>query len=240
MNPKTSLHKRSFPSSFSFKIRAISVLTVMAFLCSDLLSFPAQGLAQSINVSHVQGGNDTSLLASASASRGNVQELVVPPELGTIQEMDVGKRMSNDGKFKSGFSSSVILPPSSGKFVILIQDAHSIPDAQRSLAKLIEYFQEKYGVGTVALEGAEGKLDPTLFRMFPDAEKRKAVFDDYLATGELSGVAAASVLMQGKAEFVGIEDWRLYEEGVHAFLSVLGDRPSSMFKVQNSKRNCKS
>ena len=42
MNQKTSLQKSLFPR---FSLKAISLFTVIVFLCSDFLSFPAQALA---------------------------------------------------------------------------------------------------------------------------------------------------------------------------------------------------
>ena len=56
------------------------------------------------------------------------------------------------------------------KIVVLIQDAHSIPDAQRSIQSAIDYFQTQYGISLVGLEGASEKLDPQIFRSFPDKE----------------------------------------------------------------------
>ena len=87
MNQKTSLHKDLFSR---FSLKAISLFTAVVFLCSCFLSFPAQALGQTPISSNVQGGTDTSLLASASATSGKVQELVIPPELGNIDEINFG------------------------------------------------------------------------------------------------------------------------------------------------------
>jgi FMN phosphatase YigB (HAD superfamily) len=230
MNEKTSLQRSLFPRFF---LRAISLFTMIVFLGT---SFPAQTFAQTPSSSNVLGGTDASLLASASATSGKAQELVIPPELGSISEAYFGNRMEDEGgrRTKSQTSSALRLPPSD-QFVVLIPDAHSIPDAQRSLEKLIEYLQENYGVSTVALEGAEGKLDPTLFRLFPNANQRDNVFEDYLASGELSGAAAASVLSPHKANYIGIEDWELYEQGVAAFLEGLGKQADLRSQISNLK-----
>ena len=219
MNKKTSQHKGIFSC---FSIKAISLFTVIVFICSDFLSFPSRALAQTPDSSDLHGG--ASLLASAFATSGKAQEFVIPPELGKIEEIN----FAADGGWRMAISekpspSTIHQQPSD--FVVLIQDAHSVPDAQQSLEKLIEYLQEKYGVTTVALEGAEGKLDTTLFRLFPDAKKREAIFGEYLGSGELSGAAAASVLSSHKADYVGIEDWKLYQQGVTVFLSGLKQQP---------------
>ncbi|MDD5672470.1 MAG: hypothetical protein PHN49_12625, partial [Candidatus Omnitrophica bacterium] len=120
----------------------------------------------------------------------------MPSELGSIDQRVQGKN---------------------GKIVIQIQDAHAVPDAQKSIQRLIEHFQTQYGVKTVAVEGAEGRQDPTLFRTCPDGKIMRAIFEKYLESGELSGAAAASVINTEKANYWGIEDWNLYETGIAAY-----------------------
>jgi SNF2 family DNA or RNA helicase len=108
---------------------------------------------------------------------------------------------------------------------VYLQDAHAIPLAQKSIRALIQFFQQKYGVTLTALEGTEGKLDTTFFRTFPDPERLRKVFEGYLKTGELSGAVAASVLNEQEGEYVGIENWGLYEKGVSYFLKALEEKP---------------
>ncbi|MFA5160560.1 MAG: hypothetical protein WC484_08675, partial [Candidatus Omnitrophota bacterium] len=73
MNQKTSLQKSLFSR---LSLKAISLFTMIVFLCSDFSHFPSQALAQTFYSSNVQEGTGTSLLASAPATSGNVQELV--------------------------------------------------------------------------------------------------------------------------------------------------------------------
>src|SRR5438094_253717 len=70
----------------------------------------------------------------------------VPAEIGKIEEVYKGKNPMT---------------------VILVQDAHSIPDAQRNIQNLIEHLQKNYHVNLVALEGAVSQLDPQIFKSFP-------------------------------------------------------------------------
>jgi|GEM_PF-4397939 len=105
------------------------------------------------------------------------------------------------------------------KTVILIQDAHSVPDAQRSIRSVIEYFQKEYGVTLVGLEGASETLDSQIFRSFPDQKLLRKTFDTYFEKGELTGGTAAALCDTSKAGFYfGIEDWELYEKGIDGFL----------------------
>ncbi|MFA5160348.1 MAG: hypothetical protein WC484_07595 [Candidatus Omnitrophota bacterium] len=232
MNQKTSLQKSLFSR---LSLKTISLFTMIVFLCSDFLSSPSQALAQTFYSSNVQEGTGTSLLASAPATSGNVQELVIPSDIGTISEIHCGTRSSGLVSRNGENKNKSLVPRNESRFVVLIQDAHAVPDAQRSLQKLIEYLQAQYGVTTVALEGAEGKLDPELFRNFPDKEKLARVFESYLESGELSGAAVASVLSKFPAEYVGIEDWKLYQQGVAVFLK--GLEQQAAFNAQRAELN---
>ena len=137
--------------------------------------------------------------------------IALPKEIGKIQEIYRG---------------------TSDKIVVLIQDAHSIPDAQRSIRSAIDHFQTQYGISTVGLEGASEKLDPQIFRSFPDKAKLREVMQAYASRGELTGGTAAAIFSAqtdsdaGRLPpsailhpvFKGIEDWPLYEEGISYYL----------------------
>ncbi len=132
-------------------------------------------------------------------------------------------------------------PSSPAPFVILIQDAHAIPDAQRNIQKLIRFFQKDVGVSLVALEGASSSLDAQIFRSFPDKEILEKTFENYLDRGELTGAVAASIfqdknLREGDTVFSGIEDWKLYEEGLGLYLSAMEKEEELMDKLEAAKR----
>lgn len=130
--------------------------------------------------------------------------IALPKEIGKIQDIHRG---------------------SGDKVVVLIQDAHSIPDAQHSIRSAIDYFQTKYGISLVGLEGASEKLDPQIFRSFPDKELLRKTFEAYAARGELTGGTAAALFNASPATYHGIEDWPLYEEGVSHYLQAVKIEP---------------
>ena len=105
--------------------------------------------------------------------------------------------------------------------VILIQDAHAIPDAQRSIQQLIEFFQNQFGVRHVAVEGAADELDTQIFKSFPDQKLLKETFKGYFEKGELTGSVLAALFGEKEALFHGIEDFNLYEEGLVLFTSAM-------------------
>src|SRR3989338_1288916 len=86
----------------------------------------------------------------------------VPPEMGKIEDFSKG---------------------AAGGVVILIQDAHEIPDAQKNIQQLIGHFQTNYRVSLIGLEGASARLDPLIFKSFPDKERLKKVFKEYQEQG---------------------------------------------------------
>lgn len=107
------------------------------------------------------------------------------------------------------------------KMLILVQDAHSIPDAQNSIRALLSFFQSEYGVDLALLEGSTESYDPLIFRSFPDQNLLKKVFKSYLAGSELTGATAAAVFNKSEAIYEGIEDWDLYEQEIDYYLRAL-------------------
>lgn len=125
---------------------------------------------------------------------------------------------------------------SSDKTVVLIQDAHAVPDAQRSIQRLIDYFQRRYGIDGVALEGADASLDPHIFRSFPDKKLLRKVFTEYQNKGELAGATAAAIFNRHESLYQGIEDWSLYEEGVSLYTQAIRKEPQILEKLSVLKK----
>lgn len=103
--------------------------------------------------------------------------------------------------------------------LIILQDAHSIPEAQKNLWKLIEFYQEKAGVKHVFLEGASGMLDTSLLKSFPDQALLSRVLESYLERGEMAGGSMAAVLSPHASVYEGAEDWSAYEEGIRLYVT---------------------
>ncbi len=111
----------------------------------------------------------------------------------------------------------------SDQVVLLLQDAHSQAEAQKHLGALIHYFQTKFAVGFVGLEGAAGALDAQIFKSFPDQKLLRRVLKSYQSKGELAGGGMAAIFYgkdpkSGPVFFQGIEDWDLYQQGTAYYL----------------------
>jgi len=186
-------------------------LRLTALITAIVFSCPMPGWAQAVTPR-------TGESVSSAVSKLSFDQITLPEELGSIEGMHRGK---------------------SSKTVVLIQDAHAIPDAQRSIQKLIEYFQEQYGVNLVALEGASSALDPQIFRSFPDQRLLTKVFEQYMQDGELAGGPAAAIFSDRDASYYGIEDWDLYEQGIRYYLKAMAVEDSVMDKINALKTNLK-
>ncbi|MBI3313415.1 MAG: hypothetical protein HYZ83_04215 [Candidatus Omnitrophica bacterium] len=120
-------------------------------------------------------------------------------------------------------------------FIVFIQDAHAILNAQENIQRLIENIQEKYGIPIVALEGGKGKLDTTLYRTFPDEKVKKRIMRGYLERGEVTGGGMAAIFSASEKEYYGMEDWGLYEENAVAYLKAAQSKEKLMTSWQDVK-----
>lgn len=165
----------------------------------------------------------TSAIASPSQSFVNSKELSedlnsikLPVGMGKIQEVYKGKAR---------------------EAVIVVQDAHAVPDAQKSIQKIIGYFQNEYGLSFIGLEGASSKLDLQVFKSFPDKEILKRTFNDYLEKGELSGAVVSAVFNNSLSDYKGVENWNLYEKGLRFYLKALNSSQPLLEKISLEKLN---
>lgn len=134
--------------------------------------------------------------AEPSSLRLDLQKFSLPESLGTLEEIYQGRP---------------------GPSIILIQDAHGIPEAQEKIKDLILYLEKKYGIRRVALEGASGPLDAVLIRNFPDKKTLDVVLKRYAEQGELSGSVWPLLVSPYESSYFGIENQDLYEQGLALF-----------------------
>ncbi len=167
-------------------------------------------------VTYAQGPLQVPLPADQKLSLPIPEHLDIPDDIGSIQEEYQSEKK--------------------GPFVVFIQDAHVIVDAQSNIENLIRHLQGKYGIRLVALEGGKGKMDPTLLRTFPDGNIKKHVMDGYLARGEVTGGELSAVLNEKEAKYFGIEDWRLYEENYVAFLRAMQRKEMMLTELEEKKQ----
>jgi len=151
----------------------------------------------SLQTPFLYAGSDLKTAAAKSISPEKIISIPLPESLGKQQETYQG---------------------TGSQTVVILQDAHSIPEAQARLRGLIDFFQKKAGISLVALEGAEGPLDTEIFKSFPDQSRLKRVLKTYQEKGELSGGVAAALFNERPSVYAGMEDWDLYEQGIRYYL----------------------
>lgn len=128
----------------------------------------------------------------------NPEKIVIPREAGIVKAKFTGN---------------------SGKLIIHIQDAHCNYEAQTNIAKILENMVKNYNVSLVSVEGADGVIDTTWFKAFPDDEVRKEVADYFMRKGEITGPEFLSITTDYPIKLFGAETRSYYIENLNAFTS---------------------
>jgi len=105
------------------------------------------------------------------------------------------------------------------KLVVHIQDAHCNYEAQSNIANILEHFIKNYDIKFVAVEGADGIVDTSWFKEFPDAEIRNEVADYFMKKGEITGAEFLSITSDYPFAIYGAEDKKYYIENLNTFLA---------------------
>ncbi len=107
------------------------------------------------------------------------------------------------------------------KTIIHIRDAHCDYSAQHSIAGMVGYFRDTYGVDLIALEGGTGDYDLSVFTDIKDKELREKVADYFVQQGEVNGAEFYAINNPEKVTLYGIEDPALYIENLKAYRNSL-------------------
>ncbi|MFC2140378.1 alpha/beta fold hydrolase [Candidatus Auribacterota bacterium] len=136
-----------------------------------------------------------------NSTRG--QEFFIPEQYGAIQASSFAGQPFLGKEDKNSPGSPLI---------ILIKDAHCHYEAQHNIAKILNFLQIEYGVDTLALEGAAGKLDYSLYGKFKDKEAKEKVLDTLVKEGYVSGPEYLGITSYHESPFsiYGIENTGLY------------------------------
>jgi len=107
-------------------------------------------------------------------------------------------------------------PKPDAPFIVHIQDAHGIEEAQRNIAAMIGLLTQEPGIQLVGLEGAEGPFSLAPYRDFPTPEMTKDVADFFLKKGIIAGPEYAGLTLPQSPIFFGAENNGLYMANVQA------------------------
>ena len=118
-----------------------------------------------------------------------------------------------------GLIKSKYTAKDSKKLVIHIQDAHCNYEAQSNIIKILECLIKNDGLSLISVEGADGFIDTSWFKAFPDADIRKEVADYFMKKGEITGPEFLSITSEYRIKLFGAETRAYYIENLNAFTS---------------------
>jgi hypothetical protein len=167
-------------------------------MCKRLISlFIAQTFIFS-NITFAAPQPDNQDISKAQSVVTNPDKIVIPREEGLV---------------KSKFTSN------SDKLIIHIQDAHCNYEAQSNIARILECLIKNDGLSLISVEGADGPIDTTWFKAFPDEEVRKEVATYFMKKGEITGPEFLSITTNLPIKLFGAETRSYYIENLNAFTS---------------------
>lgn len=105
----------------------------------------------------------------------------------------------------------------SGKIVIHIQDAHCNYTAQHTIAQIIGYAADRYGLNIVNLEGGAGNYNLSAFTSIDDTGVRDKVSDYFVKKGMINAGEYFAINYPEKAALWGVEDTQLYIDNLNVY-----------------------
>jgi hypothetical protein len=108
----------------------------------------------------------------------------------------------------------------SDKIIVHIQDAHCNYEAQSNITKILEQLSKEDDVRMISVEGAEGIVDTSWFKAFPDPEIRREVADYFMKKGEITGAEFFSINSDYDGTIFGAESKDYYVRNLKAFTEV--------------------
>lgn len=169
--------------------KTISILLIHAFLLSSLPAGALQPASATTSDSLTPG-------LTAKEMSTNPQDVIISRDCGIVKSKFMGK---------------------SGKLIVHIQDAHCNYEAQTNIAKIIEGLVKNNGLSFVSVEGADGAIDTSWFKAFPDAEVRKEVANYFMKKGEITGPEFLSITTDYPIKLFGAETREYYIQNLNAF-----------------------
>lgn len=106
-----------------------------------------------------------------------------------------------------------------GDLVINIQDLHCNPSAQYNIAKIIDFFTERYEIEDIYIEGGIGKIDLGWINNVNE-ERREDLLKTLIDSGQMTG-AEYFALRKNKNSLKGLEDKELYEKNIERLAEIL-------------------
>ncbi len=128
----------------------------------------------------------------------------------------------------------------SAPFIIHIQDAHTNVSAQKNISAILENLIKTQKIKTVFLEG--GSKDDSLdaLRSLAPRSTRQKVAEKYLHNGSMNGAEYLSLVSDLDFKLQGVEDDRLYKEGLKVYSESAATRQKSLAALNEMVQRAQS
>ncbi len=204
-------------------IKAIARLVLAAFLYSFVVFEPLYGVT---TLEKSAAADNT----AAEALNTQLGTMVLSARQGRISDgcyVSHKSRVTSLEKGKNGSGSASRLETPNSRLVIFIQDLHCNPEVQKNISEILSFFDTKYGLKKIFLEGAPaGKADLSLFTGITDPAIKEKTLESLLGEGLLSGAVYYGA-KNNKENIFGLEQWNLYKENVARMSALLSSKSGS-------------
>lgn len=165
-----------------------------------------RGVALFLSIIHILTVSDVSAVATFSPplDEGEVESISIPAVYGSVRD----RYMMSDLRFGD-------------PFIVHIQDAHCNPEAQKNIARIIQYFVEQHDFTLIGVEGASGELETDILRSVKDRGLKRRIAQRFLDEAKITGAEFAQITAGSEVEVVGIEDEPLYRSNFDYFIKAV-------------------
>jgi cytidylate kinase len=190
--------------------RIITFIIAISFLYENIV-FAQGNLFDHPKFSAQSVPASTGDFINSFSGKNNLNNLKIPENIGKIKETwssqeEETERLSEQRQSKKN------------KTIIHIQDSHANYEAQSNIARVLESLQEQYsGNLLVAIEGAEGQIDPSIIKSYPHKQAKEIVSDLLMKEGLITGAEFYSVFANKPVVLYGVEQEEIYNKNLEAF-----------------------
>lgn len=114
--------------------------------------------------------------------------------------------------------------PRGTRSVLIIQDPDAGVARQQNIARALDRVLTTENINQVFVEGGAGELSLSALKGKTETIRRGQVAKDYLKNGQIQGAEYLSLVAPYDVSVVGLEDPKLYDQAVSAFLSLHRER----------------
>jgi len=189
--------------------KIISISVILSFL--NLCLFDSNPTVYAGTPSVIADSNMSLRAEQGEAKQSQAvrnDNLNIPHKLGTVEEIFFPDTSDQQLATKQVVS------------IVLVQDAHSNYESQKSIAGLIEYVDSTHQPQAVLMEGVFGEIDTSLLQAVPSGNLRKEGLVRLMKKGLISGPEYFQASASASLPLKGIENKNDYLDNYKAFLEV--------------------